>query len=543
MTIARPRGRRARAVRRAGGDDRLVAGAEQRAPRRRPSSAHDAVDHAQQRVLAPLHAQRGGVGAPSVSKVSSAPWRTAVEWGGPDRAQVSTLAHRSTAQGRGAPRVIGAGITTPILLRHDRAVVEAPPSSTRSTRAASPTPTATASATCAASSRTSTTWPRSASTSSGCRRSTRRRRTTTATTSATTRTSTRCSARWPTSTSCSRRRTRAGMKLVMDLVVNHTSDEHPWFVESRSSPRQPQARLVLVAAARAGMAPGTRRRADQLGLVLLRLRRGSSTRRPASTTCTCSRRKQPDLNWENPEVRAGRLRDDALVARPRRRRLPHGRHQHDLQGPARCPTAPAAGGRATATARRTSSAARGSTSSCRRCTARCSPAATARCSPSARCPASRSSEARAVHRPGARRGRHGLPVRARRARPRAPTSGTSLPLRPARPQGDRSGAGRPGSPTSAGTASTGTTTTSRGWCPASATTASTGSRSAKLLGTVLHLHRGTPYVYQGEELGMTNAPFAAIERLPRHRVAQPLRRGGRARATDPPTRAGRAARR
>ena len=26
-------------------------------------------------------------------------------------------------------------------------------------------------------------------------------------------------------------------------------------------------------------------------------------------------------------------------------------------------------------------------------------------------------------------------------------------------------------------------------------------------GTVLHLHRGTPYVYQGEELGMTNVPF------------------------------------
>ena len=36
-------------------------------------------------------------------------------------------------------------------------------------------------------------------------------------------------------------------------------------------------------------------------------------------------------------------------------------------------------------------------------------------------------------------------------------------------------------------------------------------RSAKMLGTVLHLHRGTPYVYQGEELGMTNAPFAGIE--------------------------------
>ena len=36
-------------------------------------------------------------------------------------------------------------------------------------------------------------------------------------------------------------------------------------------------------------------------------------------------------------------------------------------------------------------------------------------------------------------------------------------------------------------------------------------RSAKLLGTVLHLHRGTPYVYQGEELGMTNHPFGGID--------------------------------
>ena len=35
--------------------------------------------------------------------------------------------------------------------------------------------------------------------------------------------------------------------------------------------------------------------------------------------------------------------------------------------------------------------------------------------------------------------------------------------------------------------------------------------SAKLLGTVLHLHRGTPFVYQGEELGMTNHPFETIE--------------------------------
>lgn len=35
--------------------------------------------------------------------------------------------------------------------------------------------------------------------------------------------------------------------------------------------------------------------------------------------------------------------------------------------------------------------------------------------------------------------------------------------------------------------------------------------SAKTLATVLHLHKGTPYVYQGEEFGMTNAPLTRIE--------------------------------
>jgi oligo-1,6-glucosidase len=36
------------------------------------------------------------------------------------------------------------------------------------------------------------------------------------------------------------------------------------------------------------------------------------------------------------------------------------------------------------------------------------------------------------------------------------------------------------------------------------------ANSAKTLGTVLHLHRGTPYVYQGEELGMTNTYYSEI---------------------------------
>lgn len=35
--------------------------------------------------------------------------------------------------------------------------------------------------------------------------------------------------------------------------------------------------------------------------------------------------------------------------------------------------------------------------------------------------------------------------------------------------------------------------------------------SAKMLGTCLHMMQGTPYVYQGEELGMTNYPFTSLE--------------------------------
>jgi oligo-1,6-glucosidase len=37
--------------------------------------------------------------------------------------------------------------------------------------------------------------------------------------------------------------------------------------------------------------------------------------------------------------------------------------------------------------------------------------------------------------------------------------------------------------------------------------------SAMALGGVLHLQRGTPFIYQGEELGMTNVPFADVSEL------------------------------
>ena len=109
---------------------------------------------------------------------------------------------------------------------------------------------------------------------------------------------------------------------------------------------QPEAGLVLVAAAARGHGAGPPgAEPTNWGARLRRLGLGVRPGRPASTTCTCSRRKQPDLNWENPRGPGGRLRDDALVAGPRRRRLPDGRHQHDLQACPPPPTVAAAGRR------------------------------------------------------------------------------------------------------------------------------------------------------------------------------------------------------
>ena len=44
-----------------------------------------------------------------------------------------------------------------------------------------------------------------------------------------------------------------GMRVIADFVLNHTSDKHPWFVESRKSVRQPVPRLLRLAQ---GHAPG-----------------------------------------------------------------------------------------------------------------------------------------------------------------------------------------------------------------------------------------------------------------------------------------------
>jgi oligo-1,6-glucosidase len=82
-----------------------------------------------------------------------------------------------------------------------------------------------------------------------------------------------------------------GMKLIMDLVVNHTSDEHPWFVESRSSRDNPKRDWYWWRDQptnwRSFFSGPTWELDDATGQYYLHL----------------FSRKQPDLNWENPEVR------------------------------------------------------------------------------------------------------------------------------------------------------------------------------------------------------------------------------------------------
>ena len=89
---------------------------------------------------------------------------------------------------------------------------------------------------------------------------------------------------------------RRGIKIVMDLVVNHTSDEHRWFVESRKSADNPFRDYYIWKEPKDGRAPNNW---------------GSSFGGPAweydeesnMYYLHCFSKKQPDLNWENERVR------------------------------------------------------------------------------------------------------------------------------------------------------------------------------------------------------------------------------------------------
>ena len=93
------------------------------------------------------------------------------------------------------------------------------------------------------------------------------------------------------------------IKLIMDLVVNHTSDEHPWFLESRSSLENPKRDWYIWRAPADEVDPVTGGREPNNWASYFS---GSAWELDQSTDeyyLHLFSKKQPDLNWENPEVR------------------------------------------------------------------------------------------------------------------------------------------------------------------------------------------------------------------------------------------------
>jgi alpha-glucosidase len=89
---------------------------------------------------------------------------------------------------------------------------------------------------------------------------------------------------------------KRGMKLIIDLVINHTSDEHAWFLESRESKDSPKRDWYIWRDGKDGAEPNNWE--SIFG--------GSAWEYDEETDqyfLHIFSRKQPDLNWENKEVR------------------------------------------------------------------------------------------------------------------------------------------------------------------------------------------------------------------------------------------------
>ncbi|MBF2261678.1 glycoside hydrolase family 13 protein [Staphylococcus capitis] len=88
-----------------------------------------------------------------------------------------------------------------------------------------------------------------------------------------------------------------GMRLILDLVVNHTSDEHPWFIESKSSKDNPKREWYIWKDPKEdGSEPNNWES----------IFNGSTWEYDELTNqyyFHLFSKKQPDLNWDNPEVR------------------------------------------------------------------------------------------------------------------------------------------------------------------------------------------------------------------------------------------------
>ncbi|HLM06453.1 MAG TPA: alpha-glucosidase [Blastococcus sp.] len=94
-----------------------------------------------------------------------------------------------------------------------------------------------------------------------------------------------------------------GMRLLMDLVVNHTSDEHPWFLESRASRTSPKRDWYWWRPPRTGLAGGEPGAEPTNWQSFFSGSTWEYDEPSGEYYLHLFDRRQPDLNWENPEVR------------------------------------------------------------------------------------------------------------------------------------------------------------------------------------------------------------------------------------------------
>ena len=98
---------------------------------------------------------------------------------------------------------------------------------------------------------------------------------------------------------------KRGMKLMMDLVVNHTSDQHAWFRESRSSRGSPKRDWYIWKPPRRINEDGTPEPPNNWAQILGEANSAwNYDEGTGEFYLGLFTPEQPDLNWENPDVRA-----------------------------------------------------------------------------------------------------------------------------------------------------------------------------------------------------------------------------------------------
>ncbi len=91
-----------------------------------------------------------------------------------------------------------------------------------------------------------------------------------------------------------------GIRVIIDLVPNHTSDQHPWFVASRSSRDNPKRNWYVWADPKPDGSPPN----NWMSSFPRAGRAWTFDERTGQYYLHSFMREQPDLNWSNPEVRA-----------------------------------------------------------------------------------------------------------------------------------------------------------------------------------------------------------------------------------------------